>query len=379
MKRVLLLTEFFRPEPGGLEGLFTGIARNWDSDAIEVIVAADRKHYFCTDADIKKFDDKERYVVHRSDGVRSGLLRKPGTIDYLFRTCLETFAPSHILLSEVSRTSRALANRAYLAGIPYSVFLTGGDLKRKLGFTRILERRLILGARNIFAISRFLARDARGFGIPEDRITVLPPGFEPRWTGRKRNPLPEKLQDRVRNKVLLLGLGPFLPRKGFDAALKALQVLGDLKNRLHFVLTGSGPEFAYLKELIRIHDLHDMVSMTGFLNDAALASLYHRADVLIQPGCEVDDDVESLGAVFMEAAHFGTPVIGGRMGGVEEIVRHGVSGFIAEPGNIPELADRIRQLVESDRLRSRFGKNARDIARRDFDMSRTAAAIEMRL
>lgn len=379
MKRVLLLTEFFRPEPGGLEGLFTGIARHWDADQIEVVVAADRKHYFCTDADIAKFDDRERYVVHRSDGVRSTFLRKPGTIDHLFRERLAAFSPSHVLLSEISRTSRALANQAYLAGIPYSVFLTGGDLKQKLGFTRMLERRLVMGARNIFAISRFLARDARGFGIPEDRITVLPPGFEPRWTGRKRNPLPEKLQERVRNKVLLLGLGPFLPRKGFDAALKALRALGDLKHQLHFVLTGSGPEFAYLKELIRIHELHDMVSMTGFLNDAALASLYQRADVLVQPGCEVDDDVESLGAVFMEAAYFGTPAIGGRMGGVEEIVRHGVSGFIVEPGNITELAERIRQLVESERLRSRFGKNARDIARRDFDMSRTSAAIEMRL
>ena len=37
MKRVLLLTDLFRPEPGGLEGLFTGIARHWDADQIEVV------------------------------------------------------------------------------------------------------------------------------------------------------------------------------------------------------------------------------------------------------------------------------------------------------------------------------------------------------
>lgn len=381
MKRILLLTDFFRPEPGGLEALFTGIVRQWQPEDVEVIVAADRRHYFCNESDIRTFDQKEAYPVHRTSGVSNGLWirRRREGIEALFRERLDQFHPDHVLLSDINRTSRIIATRAYLAGIPYSVFLTGGNLKNKLGFTRILERRLVMGARNIFAISRYLARDARGYGIPEDRITVLPPGFVPRWAGRRRNPLPEKLQSRVKNRVLLLGLGPFLPRKGFDVAIQALRELRDLRHHLHFVLTGSGPEYTYLKELVRIHELQDMVSMTGFLNDAALASLFQRADILIQPGREVEDDVESLGMVFMEAAYFGIPVIAGRLGGVEEIVRHGVSGFVVAPGSVEETTERVRQLAESEKLRQRFGRNAKDIARRDFDMERTAAAIEVRI
>ncbi len=122
-----------------------------------------------------------------------------------------------------------------------------------------------------------------------------------------------------------------------------------------------------------------MVTMTGFLPDDALYSVLQRADIVIQPGKVREDDVETLGAVFMEAAWMGLPSVAGRLGGVEEVVRHGVSGFITEPGDVAELARRIEELVGSERLRYQLGKNAREIARREFDFARTCYAIDARL
>lgn len=382
MKRVLLVTDFFRPDPGGIEGLFTGIARQWDADSVEVLVTADRRHSLAAPEELHEFDVREKYIIHReqpADGLAMFTRKNGSPSREMARLKLEHFAPDHVLLGDFNKSARAFADAARRLGLPYSIFLNGGDLKNKLGFLRLFERRLALGARNIFAVSRFLARGARNFGIPEDRIHVIPPGFEPRWPPRKKTALPAQLAERIGKKILFLGLGPLVPRKGFDYALEALKRFRQHSSRMHYLIAGSGPEFVYLQELVRIHGLDDMVTLSGFLSDEALQAAYQRADVMLQPGKHREDDVESLGAVFMEAAWFGLPVIAGRLGGVEEIVRHGVSGFVADPGDVEDIVRRIEELGSSEKLRYRFGKNAKEIARKEFDMSRTSYAVAVRL
>ena len=381
MKRVFLVTDYFRPAPGGMEALFTGLARQWSSDSIEVFVTSDPALEASVERERVAFDRTENYRVHRMGPPGSiwPFSRRRQFVERYVRECLARFAPDHLLLADIRKENRVFVQVAAERGVGYSVFLHGNDLKNRLGLLNLLDRRLALGAQNIFAVSRYIARGARGFGIPEERITVIPPGFEPRWSRSRREALPDFLEQRIRGKTVIVGLGPLVPRKGLHFAIQALATIRDLASRLHLVLMGSGPEFAYIKELVRIYQLEQMVSMTDFVPDRMLATILSRADFLVRPGAEREDDVESLGTVFMEAAWFGMPVIAGRLGGIEEIVRHGVSGFVIEPGNVTELADRIRQMVESEKLRSRFSRNARDIARRDFDMSRTCSAIEMRI
>ncbi len=382
MKRVLLVTDFFRPEPGGIEGLFTGIARHWTPEDIEVIVTQDRQHAISADEAVRAFDANEDYVVRR-EVVRPGsfLRRDSGAPRFtdVARGRIEAFSPDHILIADFNRSARVYAHAGSQMGLPYSVFLNGGDLKTKLGFLNFGERRMALGARNIFAVSRYIARDARGYGIPEDRIAVIPPGFESRWSPRNREKIPEEIAARIKDRTLFVGLGPLVPRKGFEYALEAMNRLRGLAGRIHLLIVGSGPEFFYLQQLVRIHNLESLVTMTGFVSDALLYTLLQQADVMLQPGKAMDDDVETLGMAYMEAAWLGIPVIAGKLGGAEEIVRHGVSGFVIEPGDVSELANRIQELAESEKLRYRLGKTARDIARREFDMERTCFAIASRI
>lgn len=381
MKRIILVTEYFRPEPGGLEALFSGIARHWDRDAIEVIVPGRENQYLTTSAQRERFDKGESFPLHRvaMQSRKFGFGSQKHELETLVQERIESFQPDHVLIGDLRNSSRPCARVARQMGIPYSVFLNGNDLKNRLGFFQIPERRLALEATNIFTISRFLARGARGFGVPEDKIAVVPPGFESRWPRRIPRRLPEFLEKKVGKKILVLCLGPFMPRKGLDLAIKAMAGLGEQRDIVHLLLVGSGPEFPFLKELVRIHNLNDLVTMTGFIDDATLASILQRSDIFLQPGCEREDDVESLGTVFLEAAWFGIPVLGGRLGGMDEVVRHGVSGFVIEPGNLKDLTEKLEQLIMQDRLRHRLGKNARDIARRDFEMRRTCSAIDQRL
>ncbi|MBX7058790.1 MAG: glycosyltransferase family 4 protein [Leptospirales bacterium] len=381
MKRIALVTDYFRPEPGGLEGLFTGIARRWAADDVAVIVTREAGGALVAAEEIERFDAGEGYRIIRRSRSKSrwSQLRRAREDLAEARALLEQLRSEHVLLADLSGSSVLFARAATGLSIPYSVFLNGGDLRTRLGFLNFPERRLVQNARNVFTVARFIARDARSFGVREDRLIVAPPGFEPRWPVRKRSKLPEDLAARIGDRTLFVGLGPLLPRKGFDYALQALQRLRGLANRMHFLIVGSGPEYIYLQEIIRLQGLESMASMTGFLPDATLYAVLQRADVILQPGSVREDDVETLGAVFMEAAWLGLPSLAGRLGGVEEIVRHGVSGFVVEAGNVAEIAERMEQLVASERLRYQLGKNARDIARSEFDFERTCFAISSRL
>ncbi|MCB1172201.1 MAG: glycosyltransferase family 4 protein [Leptospiraceae bacterium] len=381
MKRVLLVTDYFRPDPGGLEALFTGVARAWQAGALEVIANRVSRQSRSTPSDLAAFDKGEDYKIIRPDYSQSWQesLKFKARMQELLEQRLTLFGPEHVLFGDLHRATRVSVPVLKTHQIPYSIFLNGNDLKNRLGFLHRASRRIVMEAENVFTLSRYLAREARGYGIAEDRITVLPPFFESRWPRRSTNRLPQFLQKRINKKILLLSLGPFVPRKGQDILIESFARLQDLHHETHLLLAGSGPEFPFLQELIRLHHLDEHVSLTGFLDDATLAGVWKRADIYVQPGRDREDDVESLGMVFLEAAWFGVPMLAGRVGGVDEIVRHGVSGFVIEPGNRDDLSDKLRQMIVSDQLRLRFGKNARDIARRDLDPDRICAFIHTRL
>jgi starch synthase len=56
----------------------------------------------------------------------------------------------------------------------------------------------------------------------------------------------------------------------------------------------------------------------------------------------------------------GTPVVASRLGGLPEVIEHGVTGFLVEPGNVGELRARLAEILGDRRLAARLGRNARE-------------------
>ena len=87
-------------------------------------------------------------------------------------------------------------------------------------------------------------------------------------------------------------------------------------------------------------------------------------------------DLEGFGIVFLEAAAAGKPAIGGRSGGVPEVIDDETTGFLVSGTDAVELAARIRLLAASPDLRGRLGAAARARVCREFTWERAAAAVE---
>jgi glycosyltransferase involved in cell wall biosynthesis len=57
---------------------------------------------------------------------------------------------------------------------------------------------------------------------------------------------------------------------------------------------------------------------------------------------------------------FGKPVVASKVGGLREIIKDGENGFLVEPGNVMEMAEKLSILLKDQSLRMKFGKSARE-------------------
>ena len=94
----------------------------------------------------------------------------------------------------------------------------------------------------------------------------------------------------------------------------------------------------------------------------AVEDVYHTSDVIVVPSrCQ-----EALGLINLEAGACRKPVVAARIGGIPEVVKHGVNGFLVDPGDVEGLTARVSELIESPDLRSAMGLAARQRVERYF-------------
>jgi glycosyltransferase involved in cell wall biosynthesis len=118
------------------------------------------------------------------------------------------------------------------------------------------------------------------------------------------------------------------------------------------MLVGDGPERHDIERLVDRLDLRKNVIITGFRRD--VANLLQCSDVVA-----LSSETESAPLTLLEGMSTGLPVVASRVGGVPEIVDHGVNGFLVEPKNPEDMAERLLELIFDSDLRARMGAAAR--------------------
>jgi len=160
-------------------------------------------------------------------------------------------------------------------------------------------------------------------------------------------------------KVLMfaaLSLSQF--NKGGDLLLKALAELPEaLKAETTMLLLGRGGET--ISETVKMQAL-DLGHIT---NDRIKAIAYSAADVFISP-----TRAEAFGLVCLESIACGTPVVSFGVGGVPDIIRHGVTGYLAQPENVSELRSGIIELLDDERKRNYMGQQGRALAQKEYSI-----------
>ena len=104
----------------------------------------------------------------------------------------------------------------------------------------------------------------------------------------------------------------------------------------------------------------DRVRFTGVVD--GVASLLEAANLLLLPS-----ETESFGLVALEAMASGVPVIASDVGGLPEVVAHGMSGYLAPVGDVDKMAEYALKILSDCDLCASFSSAARARAIQKFD------------
>ena len=197
-------------------------------------------------------------------------------------------------------------------------------------------------------------------GLRPERVAVVPPGIDPRFTpGEQRSGHPH-----------VVAVGRLMPAKRFDALIRAAATARATVPDLRLTIVGEGYERLELERVIGDVGGSEWVDLPGRCSDAELVSLYRQAWVLASASSH-----EGWGMSITEAAACGTPSVVTDIAGHRDAVEHGVTGLLCpEPA---DLGQALVELLSDDERRRRMSDAALERSSR-YTWSSTATEL-MRL
>jgi glycosyltransferase involved in cell wall biosynthesis len=277
----------------------------------------------------------------------------------------------------VHARSRAPAWAAFIATrITKTKFITTfhGTHRIQNCFKKVYNSSMVRGER-VIAISQFIKKHIMdNYGVPEAQIDVAPRGFNPGIFDRKLIP-PERLkllrsEFSLQEDVPVINLPGRLTRwKGQELFLRALVEIKDLPWQA--ILIGSATKKSQyveqLKKIVQTEGLTDRVTFVG--NRTDIESFYALSDIVVSASLEP----EAFGRVAVEAQAMGVPVVASAHGGSLETIRDGQGGWLFTPGDIKDLAAKLRIALMSPDL-SELGKAAQKFTWEKYTVDKMCAA-----
>jgi len=273
-----------------------------------------------------------------------------------------------------------LGTSAMALGKPYAVIVHGLDLRNAAARPRkkALASRVLKRAKLLVANSRATAGELAVFGIEPASALVLTPCPDPELE-RLGLEFDARAKYGLEGKKVLLSVGRFVARKGFDRLIRLLSELRKACGDVVLVIAGAGAEEGRLRSEAALSGMEPHVRFVIAPDRATLASLYRAADVFALAVRRSEQDVEGFGLVFLEAALFGVPSVGTRVGGVPEAIEDERTGLLADPESEGDLYAKIRRLLLDRDDAARLGRAARERVLSDFQWAERAARLTERL
>ena len=205
----------------------------------------------------------------------------------------------------------------------------------------------------------------RLFGLPYDKINVIPNGVNLQLFSNVNIDYDFRRQYAMDNEKIILYVGRLVYEKGIQNLIAAMPKVLDRYHDSKLIICGRGGMIDELREQVKYLGIENKVYFAGYCDSKKMQKMYKCADVAVFPST-----YEPFGIVAIESMLSGTPTIVSDVGGLNEIVEHGVTGMKSYAGNANSIADSVLSLLFDPKLCANISQNAIKKVKENYNWSK---------
>ena len=376
--KILMLTWEYPPRiVGGIARVVHDLSKRLIKDGHEVTVVTYRDS-----ADVPEYENDKGVNVYRVDNY---MIHPNNFIDWIMQLNFNMLSKATEIINKeggfdvihahdwlVTYAAKSLKN-AY--DIPIVATIHATEAGRNSGihdetqrYINDTEWLLTYEATEVIVNSNYMKNEIqRLFGLPFDKINVIPNGINlSNFTGIERD-YDFRRQYAMDNEKIILYVGRLVYEKGVQHLIAAMPKILSNYNDAKLIIAGRGGMMDELRAEASNLGLNDKIYFTGYLNSKQVQKMYKCADVAVFPST-----YEPFGIVALEAMLAGVPTVVSDVGGLDEIVTHGVDGMKSYAGNANSIADSVTALLYDNQLATNVSKKAKQKVKDQFNWEKIA-------
>lgn len=376
--KILMLTWEYPPRiVGGIARVVHDLSKRLIKDGHEVTVVTYRDS-----ADVPEYENDKGVNVYRVDNY---MIHPNNFIDWIMQLNFNMLSKATEIINKeggfdvihahdwlVTYAAKSLKN-AY--DIPIVATIHATEAGRNSGihdetqrYINDTEWLLTYEATEVIVNSNYMKNEIqRLFGLPFDKINVIPNGINlSNFTGIERD-YDFRRQYAMDNEKIILYVGRLVYEKGVQHLIAAMPKILSNYHDAKLIIAGRGGMMDELRAEASNLGLNDKIYFTGYLNSKQVQKMYKCADVAVFPST-----YEPFGIVALEAMLAGVPTVVSDVGGLDEIVTHGVDGMKSYAGNANSIADSVTALLYDHQLATNVSKKAKQKVKDQFNWEKIA-------
>jgi len=339
--KIAILVEFFPPRHGGTERASYNIAKHLALRGHDVHIITS------WDQGLPKSSFQDGFHIHR---VHWGKIRFFSTVFFLFEVffCLKSIQPDIVHVQHIGFGSIPAYFSKKLLKKPYIVYGRGSDVYYMSFFMRIISKFFLKHAVKVIALTADMKRELQKIYYGE--ILVIPNGVE---LDNYKNL--QKQDFQVNNKKIIIFVGSLRPVKGLEYLIKAMEIIHVEMENTILMIIGDGEERKSLEKLVLKLHLENVVTFIGEIPNENIPSYLVQGDVFVLPSLS-----EGFPNVLLEAMAAGLPIVTTNTKGLSDIIRNEENGYLVEPKNPQQLAEKLLMVLNNSTQSKKFSNNNLD-------------------